>query len=133
MSESRKKILEMLSKGKISVDEAADLLSKIGSESTPEESDTSMKVSGKKPRYLRVTVDSADGDKVNVRVPLSLVKTGIKLGALMPKQASEAINQQGFDLAELANLNGDELIEALADLEVNVDSADGDIVRVFCE
>ena len=32
-----------------------------------------------KPRFLRVVVDSPDRDQVNVRVPLAILRTGIKL------------------------------------------------------
>jgi hypothetical protein len=34
---------------------------------------------------------------------------------------------------KLGELDGEELYEALRDLEVDVDSGDGDSVRVFCE
>jgi hypothetical protein len=136
MAESRKKVLEMLANGKISVDEATALLERVGEGGEEEGGQSSDKPSGDRPskvRYLRVTVDSSSGDKVNVRVPLSLVKTGIKLGALMPKEAAHAVSEHGFDLSALAKLDTDELISALAELQVDVDSADGEKVRVFCE
>ncbi len=139
MDESRKKILEMLSEGKINVEEATALLEKV---STPSESVTaafaddgstgSTSASGS-PRFLRVVVDSAGGDKVNVRVPLSLIRTGIKLGALMPREAADAVSEHGFDLSALAELDTDELVEALKELTVDVDSAGGDTVRIFTE
>ena len=134
--ESQKKILEMLSEGKISVDEATALLSKLGSGDEPaEEGAETEKVTAKKktPRYLRDVRDPADGDKVNVRVPLSLIKTGIKLSALVPGNAAEEISSHGFDLSQLSQLDGDELIEALNELQVDVDSANGDTVHVFTE
>ena len=139
MDESRKKILEMLSEGKISVEEATVLLEKVSapSEVTAVASggETAAESTGKQgsPRFLRVVVDSADGDKVNVRVPLSLIRTGIKLGALMPKDAADAVNEKGFDLSALASLDTDELLEALKELTVDVDSSNGDTVRVFAE
>jgi len=134
MNSSRMKILEMLADGKITADEASALLEKVNvsekqTNGVPreKESDRSM------PRYLRVVVDSADGDKVNVKVPMSLIRTGIKLSALMPAEAADAVKEQGIDLSMLRDLPTDELIEALRELEVNVDSADGDTVRVFTE
>jgi len=135
-NDSHKKILEMLSDGKITVEEAAALLSKLQNIDTVEEEviDTeSGEVRKRTPRYLRVVVDSANGDKVNVRVPMSLLKTGIKLSALLPGNAAEQMSSHGFDLSQLSKLDGDELIEALSDLTVDVDSADGDKVRVFTE
>jgi hypothetical protein len=140
MDESRKKILEMLSEGKISVEEATALLEKVSEppagqvRERDEASDEAVSTrAGSNPRFLRVVVDSSDGDKVNVRVPLSLIRTGIKLGALMPKNAAEAVSEHGFDLSALASLDTEELISALRELTVDVDSSDGDKVRVFTE
>jgi hypothetical protein len=135
-NDSHKKILEMLSNGKISVDEATALLSKLQSPDTGAENVNESEygeVKKKALKYLRVMVDSADGDKVNVRVPLSLIKTGIKLSALVPRNAAEQMSNHGFDLSQLSELDGDELIEALSDMQVDVDSADGDKVKVFTE
>ncbi len=135
-NDSHKKILEMLSNGKISVEEATALLSKLQDPETIDEElieAESGEVKKRAPRYLRVVVDSADGDKVNVRVPMSLLKTGIKLSALVPGNAAEQMSSHGFDLSQLSKLDGDELIEALSDLQVDVDSANGDKVRVFTE
>lgn len=135
-NDSHKKILEMLSDGKITVEEATALLSKLqDTDTTYEEiSETeSGEIRKRTPRYLRVVVDSANGDKVNVRVPMSLLKTGIKLSALLPGNAAEQMSSHGFDLSQLSNLDGDELIEALSDLTVDVESSNGDTVRVFTE
>ncbi|MCK5842128.1 MAG: hypothetical protein KAH31_08170, partial [Candidatus Sabulitectum sp.] len=92
MSDSRMKILEMLSEGKITADEASSLLEKVStSENVTNESVESIEPAHTSPRYLRVVVDSADGDKVNIKVPMSLIRTGIKLSALMPTDAADAI------------------------------------------
>lgn len=135
-SDSQKKILEMLAEDKITVEEATALLSKLGepdqSEEVPEETEEGA-VRKKMPRYLRVIVDSADGDKVNVRVPLSLIKTGIKLSALVPGNAADHMSSHGLDLSALSKLDGDELIAALNDMQVDVESSDGDTVKVFTE
>ncbi len=134
MSDSRMKILEMLSEGKITADEASSLLEKVSAtENTATESEEKNESVHTSPRYLRLVVDSSDGDKVNIKVPMSLIKTGIKLSALMPTDAADAIKDQGIDLAMLKDLPADELIQALRELEVNVDSADGDTVRIFTE
>ncbi|MFO7950829.1 MAG: hypothetical protein R6U36_10765 [Candidatus Fermentibacteraceae bacterium] len=134
MEESRRKILEMLSTGKITVDEATALLERLGEEGeTPEPASGGEKREGGMPRYLRVVVDSNDGDKVNVRVPLSLIRTGIKLKALIPQNAADAISEKGFDFSNLSKLDLDELVNALKELKVDVDSADGEKVRVFTE
>ncbi|PIE52569.1 hypothetical protein CSA37_06005 [Candidatus Fermentibacteria bacterium] len=134
MNNPRMKILEMLAEGKIDADEASALLEKINSSEKEAERAVEPEPSGRKPpRYLRIVVDSADGDKVNVKVPMSLIKTGIKLSALMPEDAADAVKDHGIDLGALRDLPADELVEALRELEVDVDSADGDTVRVFTE
>lgn len=135
MNDSRMKILEMLAEGKITPDEASALLEKINAPAKPEPSVTAgeEESNGKLPRYLRVVVDSSDGDKVNIKVPMSLIRTGIKLSSLIPEEAADAVREHGIDLCNLRDLPTDELIEALRELEVNVDSADGDRVRVFTE
>ena len=133
MEESRKKILEMLSSGKISVEEATALLERVGDDDGEVEGAQAERPSNGLPRYLRVVVDSAKGDVVNIRVPLSLIRTGIKLKALLPENAANAMSDKGFDLSGLAALDTDELVKALSELKVDVDSADGDKVRVFTE
>lgn len=134
MNNPRMKILEMLAEGKISADEASALLEKINtSEKAEEPKPADVEPGSRSPRYLRVVVDSSDGDKINVKVPMSLIRTGIKLSALMPENAADAVKEQGIDLGALKDLPADELIDALRELEVDVDSADGDTIRVFTE
>ena len=133
MTEERKKILEMLSEGKITAEDAERLLDRI--EGGPSSEPRAPRKPGEpsKIKWLLVQVDGNEGDKVNVRVPISLIRTGIKLGAILPSGASERIQASGIDLNDLTKLADEELMEALADLQVNVNSEDGDVVRVYCE
>jgi hypothetical protein len=142
MDENSKKVLEMLAEGKITHDEAERLLDRLArmrpaAEGVAGGRDASVPAAGrpapKNPKYLRVVVQSEKGDKVNVRVPMALVKTGIRLGALMPEHARRELECKGVDLSALSNLDGEELVQALAELTVDVDSGNGDKVRVFCE
>jgi hypothetical protein len=133
MTEERKKILEMLAEGKINAEDAERLLDKI--ETGPSSTTTPPKEPGgpKKIKWLRVRVDGNGGDEVNIRVPISLIRTGIKLGTILPRGASERIRAHGIDLNDLAKLDDEELVQALADLQVDVNSAEGDVVRIYCE
>ena len=133
MNEERKKILEMLSEGKITADDAERLLDKIAGASTPGPRAEAKPGEPRKIKWLLVRIDGNDGDKVNVRVPINLIRAGIKLGAILPTGAAERIKASGFDLNELNKLADEELVEALADLQVDVNSEDGDVVRVYCE
>jgi hypothetical protein len=135
MSSERAKILKMVAEGKITPEEGEKLLSRLD----PAKASTAMVKSdvdtgngGSGPiKYLRVVVDGTD--KVNVRVPIGLIRTGIKLSTLIPLHASEHLTEHGIDLTQFNNMSGDELMEALRELRVDVDTEDGDIVRVFCE
>ena len=88
---------------------------------------------GGAPKYLRVEADTHDGDKVNIRIPIALLRTGMKLSTVIPPHAQEKLNEKGIDLSGLNGLKGEELIDALRELNVDVVTADGDKVRVFCE
>ena len=56
---------------------------------------------------------------------------------LMATQVEEALEQKGvtfdFDIKNLTPENIESLMEALGELAVDIDSKDGDVVRVFCE
>lgn len=137
MGDERRKILDMLSKGKISVDEAERLLKAIG------ESDVASggSSSEKKPKYLHVRVEpgpeSKDGERVNVRVPMNLIRAGLKWAAFIPQHArgkvDEALKEQGIDvdLNKIKPEDLEELVIHLNDLQVEVDGKEK--VRVFCE
>ena len=144
METERRKVLDMVAEGKVSADDAERLLKKLdgtgagggkGGGDTAHPGGASDGADGPEPggpplKYLRVLVDSADGDKVNIRVPLGLLRTGVSLATLLPSAAGEKLSENGIDLSHLA---GDALVEELRELTVDVDSAKGDTVRVFCE
>ena len=148
MNEHRRQILEMLAQGKISADEAERLISAV--EQPPAHSaDSDATSAGKtRPKYVRVQVDSEedgghDGPtKVNVRVPMQLLRAGVKLAGLIPPRAldraNQAIHDKGipFDLSQVKPENLEELVEQLNDLTVDVDQKEANSkvkVRVFCE
>jgi hypothetical protein len=128
MSEERKKILEMLAAGKITADEAERLIAAL---ETAEKKDGGSPSRTSKPRYLRVVVDDTD-HRVNVRVPMKLIRAGVKLSALIPQQAVDAaMEESGIDLSQINPENLDEIIDNLEDLTVDIDGKEK--VRVFCE
>ncbi len=138
MSAERRKVLEMLAQGKISAEDAEKLLDKLaasGSEPGAPEGQTGEESSSqaKKLSYLRIVVDSPDSDQVNIRVPLALMRTGMKLFAVLPPRVSEKLAEQGIDVSAFAAMKGQDLTDALQDLNVDVDRGDGKKVRIFCE
>jgi len=136
MSTETKKVLEMLAEGKITQDDAERLLDKLAAPKEPAENsaqENQDNAGATTPRkYLRILVNG-DGKDVNVRVPLSFVRTGVGLMAVLPPRVAQRLNDKGFDLSALKDLKGDELNEALNTLNINIDSSDGKHVRVFCE
>ncbi|MEE8277196.1 MAG: hypothetical protein V3R89_00530 [Thermoanaerobaculia bacterium] len=134
MTNDRRKILDMLAEGKINADDADRLLAKLQSDRPEDPSEEARPSAGQRPlKYLRVLVNSDNGDNVNIRVPMALVRTGLMLTTMIPVAASDELEKKGVDLSGLSNLDGNELVEALRELNVDVDSANGDTVRVFCE
>ena len=137
MNEERKKVLAMLADGKITADEAERLLDALQDKNTETSPQTALaKTLDNLPKYLFLKVDSADGDKVNIRVPLKLVKAGIKLQALLPQDAQVKINaklnEKGINLEDFKNENLKDILDALTEFEMNVDDKKGDKVRVYC-
>jgi Asp-tRNA(Asn)/Glu-tRNA(Gln) amidotransferase B subunit len=139
MSEDRKRILDMLAKGKITAAEAEKLIDAIASPENPGAQNLADKILGRDDiKYLYVKVDSEEGDKVDVRVPLSLVRSGMRLTSLIPPLAMDEVNTalqehgMSFDLSNLKDSDIEELITGLKEMEVNVNSKDGDNVKVYC-
>ncbi len=143
MSEDRKRILTMLAEGKISADEADTLLDALEAR---RENPAEPAIKGDPgpllealPKYLFVKVDSNEGDNVDVKVPLALVRSGLKLTSLIPPQAMDEINRSmsehgmSIDFNNLKPEDIDELIGALREMEITVNGKDGETVRVYCE
>ena len=81
-----------------------------------------------KDMVLRIVVDSADGEKVRVNLPMALVQLAMEMGMEMP-QVSGNNALKDIDWAQVMELvrHG-----AMGNL-IEVESADGDIVRIFVE
>jgi hypothetical protein len=141
-SEERMKILAMLEENKLTADQAALLLNALEdrgrkeaapapkAEEAPEpETDIytpDVAAGAKKPGWFRVQVSNTNTGKakVHVRLPLSLVNVGLKIGAHYTD--------------ELQGINLEELMEALSSCEggklVEVfDEEDGEHVEIFVE
>jgi len=141
MNEDRKRILAMLAERKITADEAERLLDAMGREPAPLQGGGADPKPNGSPKYFRVEVNANEPDgptKVNVRIPMQLLRAGVRLSALIPPKARDEVNaamaRQGipFDINQLKPENLDDLLVHLADFTVDVDSGDAK-VRVFCE
>lgn len=140
MNEERMKILKMLEEGKITAEQAQNLMSALD-ESDSRPSSTTHAVSTKKlAQFLRIQVEpkSGEGDSVNIRVPFQILRSGVKLASLMPEKhqasVSHALREKGidFDFSKAKAEGLDELIEQLSGITVDVDGRN-ETVRIFCE
>lgn len=77
---------------------------------------------------LRIIVNSSDGDVVKVNIPLSLVKSALEIG-LDLSQVSSNPSLKSIDLAQIMHLVSQGIVGNL----VEVESSDGDTVRIFVE
>ena len=138
MAENKKRILEMVAENKITVDEAIRLLELVDK---PEPSSATKKT----PKYLRVVINPSiegrageDVERVNVRVPLALIRAGVKLTSLVPTDVANkvdtALREKGidFNLKNLKEEDIEQLVEALSDLEVDIKGGAGK-VNVYTE
>ena len=133
MSEETRKVLEMLSSGKISVTEAEQLLRAVETATQTEKS--------AEPRYFRILVNKAarEGKKaenVNIRVPMTVVRGGLRLSALFPgmlgKKKIQLDNGTELDLSKLHYTDLEAMIKDIGELTVDVDGDDAQ-VRIRCE
>lgn len=139
MSEDQRKILDMLSDGKISVDEAEKLLETLKQGDPGHGEDASAKGTGWK--YLRVLVEpgpnSQSRDRVNIRVPMKLIRAGMKWASFIPKHAQSSVNQafhdKGIDM-DFRKMTPKDIEELLSNLdELTVDVEGSEKVKIFCE
>lgn len=124
--DTKEQILQMVKEGTLSVEEGVKLLQAM--ETPIEVIDNKNIISKGTGKFLRVLVDSAEGDRVRVNIPLSLVKAGVNL--------SQQFKINGVDM-DMHGVDIDMIMKAVEDGElgeiVNVDSANGDVVRVFVD
>jgi hypothetical protein len=157
---NQRKILEMLAENKINADEAEKLLSLTDEEKTEPENKEGKGTSPlKNLKYLRVVVKTIpnpayqpvagdefivndDDENVNIRVPMSLIRAGMKLTSVIPphayNQIDSSLKEKGidFDLRNLKPENVEELITAMGELEVNVESKNkkkNTVVKIYAE
>lgn len=135
MDDSRKRILNMLSEGKISIDEAEQLLAALSGGEAPKAETAPLReqvvkgAQGRKPSKLRVEVraggmDGLKNANVNVSVPLKLAKTLFPIiRNNIPPSAQNELDKQNIDLAMILD-SLDELIDSIEVGEdiVNVDA-----------
>lgn len=134
MSEETRTVLEMLSKGTVSVQEAEQLLQAMAAPGSRADNKK------EEPRYFRILINkpAREGKKaeaVNIRVPMTVVRGGLRLGSLFPgmlaKKKFQLANGDEIDLSKVTYTDLEAMIKDIGELSVDVD---GDAqVRIRCE
>jgi hypothetical protein len=131
----RREILQMLANGSITAEEAGDLLQQLkveqaqpadpeSGEPLPAEAEEPAMEPGRKARWLNIRVTDTDSgrNRVSVRIPLSLARIGLRMGA---KFAPEMNDIDWDDVLHQLSGSGEQTI-----VEVN-DQDDGESVRIY--
>lgn len=145
MSDERMRILNMVAEGKITADEAEKLLEALsgvlGNTEISESGSNTLK-----PKFLRILVEPKNGqssgrchgDRVNIKVPIMLIKAGMKLGSILPNGQKDRVNnhlqEKGINI-DLGNLDSnaiDDLLMGLKETSIDVDD-EKETVKIFCE
>jgi hypothetical protein len=143
LTEERRRILNLLAEGKLDAAAAEKLLDALSNKPVPMSEAERAEVATPDPKFLRVLVEGYQDDtgagKVNVRVPFTLIRAGIRLAALLPVAVHEPINRAlrengvDIDISKIKPENLEDLVVHLRELAIDVEGVRGEKVRVFCE
>lgn len=126
-SEERLKILKMIQDGKITAEQGVRLMEALEKNKTAQAGrPEAAGIPGRGGRWMRVRVtDIATGKtRVNVRLPVSLVNAGVKMGARFSPEV------QGLDMQQLMQFVNSGETGQIVDV---IDDEDGEHVEVFIE
>ena len=137
-TDDTKQILEMVAQGKITVDEADRLLRALGETRDARTTAPGSDGDGLRPRWLRINISKPANEhrphprEVNIRVPLGLVRGGMRLGAIVAAfaggNAAEEMKRKGMDVdlsainRDLSKMHGPELdafLNSLHDIDID--------------
>jgi len=123
-NEERLKILQMLEDGRISADEASTLLRAL--EGGGQQRSSTPAELGADGHYFHVHVTNLEtgADKVNVTIPMGLVKVGLRMAERFAPEFED------FDLAELEEVITSGVSGKLVEV---TDTGDGERVEIYVE
>ncbi len=123
LKEERMKILGLLSDGIISADQAEKLLNAL---ETAESSEEIVEKAKKKSQFrmLKIHVDSHEGDKVRMELPIEFAKL-----LKSKKFKLDSIDELDMDVDELIDMINSGVVGEI----VNITSSEGDVVKIIVE
>ncbi|MBC5628811.1 hypothetical protein H8S20_07905 [Clostridium sp. NSJ-6] len=129
MNEEILMILKMVEEGKVSADKAKELIDALGNSSKDTEAIVSKRYEDK---FLKVVVLSNEGDKVNIQLPIKIVKEILKVSGKLPI-TKYIEGMDGIDIDALMNTLVSCLDNEVMGEIVNICSSEGDIVKIFID
>jgi hypothetical protein len=126
MYDSLKSILELLKSKKIDIDEAIELIEALYDVEKEETKSEEVSYGKEKRKFLRIVVDSSEGDKVRVNVPIDLIKY---VKTFIPKNVKNELDSQEVDLDNIIKM----VEEGFEGEIATIDSGKGDHIRIFVE
>ncbi|MDD7793134.1 SHOCT-like domain-containing protein [Clostridium sp. 'White wine YQ'] len=125
MNEEISRILKMVEEGKITADKAQELIEALNEKKTEIQTVQDNDIMN---MMLKIKVNSHEGDVVNVKLPIKLIKTLLKTVGKLPIES----NVKGLENLDL-NLISEAIDNGLCGKIVDVNSANGDVVEVVIE
>ena len=130
MNEELRKILDLVEQKTITAAQAEELLEAMGLEDEAK----APPVKPQQKRFLRILVLSADGDKINIKLPVSILRSGIDIGKQFGNikgEAQESLNS--LDWGSVMVMIDQMIDDGSTGEIVNINSADGDKVLILLE
>ena len=127
--DEKTRILKMVAEGTITPEQAAGLLEALEADKAVENAPV-LPVADYDRKLLKIVVDSSDGDKVNVQLPIKGVKKIIQATGKLPVSMG---GMEGVDMDQMMEAVSECLDSQVVGDFVSVESTDGDKVRIFVE
>ena len=127
MNEEVMRVLKMLEEGKISADKAKEIIDALGNSSTQLVVNKNYE-----DKFLKVKVLSVQGDRVNIQLPIKVIREVLKVTGQLPITASIE-GMEGVDVDQLINTIVSCLDNEVMGEIVDIYSAKGDTVKVVIE
>ena len=145
MSDDTRRVLDLVAQGKITVDEGHHLLGAIHPPSANAPSGAAGADDSERPRpkWLRIAIhqfgkEGRRDKDVNIRVPMAIIRSGMRLGALIPGLAGEQVQarmrERGLDI-DFSKLDAaaiETVLKELGDTNIEIDDGKSQ-VRITAE
>ena len=125
MNEEVMRILKMVEEGKLNADKAKELI-----DALEQPSQEIITVKDYDNKMLRVNIESHEGDEVKLKLPVKVIKTIIKATGKLPMMST---NVDGVNMDELIDIISSSLYSCVLGEILNINSSDGDIVKILVE